>query len=89
MTVIDVRGDDELVSSTERIADAQHVPMDELELFATTWEPDVPLVMVSNEGRRSSEAALRLRHLGFAQVATLQGGLRAWRAAGLPTVRSA
>jgi rhodanese-related sulfurtransferase len=48
---------------------------------------DQPLVIVCNGGYSSSLAAANLVRLGFTDVADLVGGMRAWNAAGLPTVR--
>ena len=47
---------------------------------------DVEVVVVCNEGYTSSLAAHALRRLGVHRAADLDGGFRAWKAAGLPTV---
>ena len=47
---------------------------------------DVEVVVVCNEGFTSSLAAHALRRLGVRRAADLDGGFRAWKAAGLPTV---
>lgn len=54
------------------------------ELFATTETP--VLVVVCNEGYASSLAAATLQDLGWTGATDLDGGFRAWAAAGLPTV---
>ncbi|NLU67941.1 rhodanese-like domain-containing protein [Streptomyces sp. HNM0574] len=46
--------------------------------------PGRPVVLVCAEGYASSLAARSLRSLGLEHVADLDGGFRAWRAAGLP-----
>ena len=46
--------------------------------------PDVPVVVVCNEGFASSLAAAGLKRLGLPKATDLVGGFRAWRAAGLP-----
>ncbi|GAB3568438.1 rhodanese-like domain-containing protein [Amycolatopsis endophytica] len=46
--------------------------------------PDLPVVVVCNEGYASSLAAADLRRLGLARATDLVGGFRAWRGAGLP-----
>jgi rhodanese-related sulfurtransferase len=48
---------------------------------------DVQVVVVCSEGYTSSLAAHALRRLGVGRATDLAGGYRAWRAAGLPTVR--
>ena len=44
-----------------------------------------PVVTTCSEGVQSSLAAATLRELGYERVSVLDGGLAAWRAAGLPT----
>lgn len=48
---------------------------------------DLQIVIVCNEGYTSSLAAAALHDLGVVRATDLVGGYRAWRAAGLPTVR--
>ncbi|HET9689974.1 MAG TPA: rhodanese-like domain-containing protein [Acidimicrobiales bacterium] len=45
----------------------------------------VPVVVVCNEGYASSLAAASLQLLGLGGATDLEGGYRAWAAAGLPT----
>ncbi len=45
---------------------------------------DAPLILMCNDGYSSSLAADWLRKLGFGAVSDLDGGFRAWAAAGLP-----
>ncbi len=45
---------------------------------------DTPLIVGSDDDARSLAAARELAAAGFAQVAILEGGLPAWRAANLP-----
>ena len=49
---------------------------------------DRQLVVFCNDGYSSSLAAATLQELGFARATDLDGGFRAWRAAGLPTVEA-
>lgn len=48
---------------------------------------DLHVVVVCNEGYTSSLAAASLQELGLRRATDLDGGYRAWRAAGLPTER--
>jgi rhodanese-related sulfurtransferase len=48
--------------------------------------PDLHVVVVCNEGYASSLAAASLRAVGVWRATDLDGGFRAWRAAGLPVV---
>jgi rhodanese-related sulfurtransferase len=43
------------------------------------------VILVCDGGYQSSLAAATLQRLGFARVTDVEGGFRAWRAAGLPT----
>jgi rhodanese-related sulfurtransferase len=45
------------------------------------------VIVVCNEGYTSSLAAAALQELGVHRATDLDGGFRAWRAAGLPTER--
>jgi rhodanese-related sulfurtransferase len=47
--------------------------------------PDLHVVVVCNEGYSSSLAAATLQQLGVHRATDLDGGFRAWKAAGLPT----
>lgn len=51
--------------------------------------PDQPVVLVCNEGYASSLAAAQARLLGLRDATDLEGGFRAWKAAGLPFVGGA
>ncbi len=47
--------------------------------------PDARLIIMCSEGYASTLAAASLRRLGLLDVTDLDGGFKAWRAAGLPT----
>ena len=51
----------------------------EIEKFKTR-----PVIVVCESGNRSNSAASALRKQGFGQVFSLNGGIGAWRQAGLP-----
>jgi rhodanese-related sulfurtransferase len=70
-----------------------HVPLSVLEWRADpaseTHDPrfdrlDRFVVVVCSDGYSSSLAAARLQQLGYANATDLDGGFRAWKAAGLP-----
>jgi len=52
-------------------------------------DPDRVVVLVCDEGYASSLAAATLRELGLPRATDLDGGFRAWVAAGLPVSPSA
>ncbi|HEY2201086.1 MAG TPA: rhodanese-like domain-containing protein [Solirubrobacteraceae bacterium] len=47
-------------------------------------ELDQQVIVICNEGYASSLAAVSLQELGFTRATDLDGGFKAWRAAGLP-----
>jgi rhodanese-related sulfurtransferase len=47
-------------------------------------DPAAQLIVMCDEGYQSSLAAANLKRLGFQRATDLEGGLQAWRAAGLP-----
>ncbi len=50
---------------------------------------DKPVLVVCEAGRRAALAAVKLRSAGIGEVYILDGGLGAWRAAGLPVAKTA
>lgn len=46
---------------------------------------DAEIVLYCGGGYRSALAADNLRRMGYRRVASMDGGIRAWRDAGLPT----
>ncbi|GAA2993714.1 rhodanese-like domain-containing protein [Kitasatospora albolonga] len=49
--------------------------------------PELEVIVLCSEGYTSSLAAAALREIGLPRATDLDGGFRAWAAAGLPTVR--
>lgn len=83
--VVDVREPDEFHGPGGSIDVAQLVPLTALERQAERWDPLEPVVFVCRSGRRSVRAAEQLTALGFRHVASLTGGMLAWRASSQPT----
>jgi len=46
-----------------------------------------PIIVSDDNGQRAAPAAQKLREMGLAEVFVLQGGLGAWREAGLPVTK--
>ncbi len=69
-----------------RVPNAMHVPQSQLAGRAQELEKltSRPVIAYCERGQRSRAAASALMRLGFAEVYTLRGGLRAWSEAGLP-----
>ena len=82
--LIDVREPHEW--ETGRIKGALHIPQGELLSRIGAAVPDRarPIVAYCARGNRSALAAGRLKRLGYREVASLAGGIEAWRQNGLP-----
>lgn len=61
---------------------AQHVPLNELAYRRGELPRDRTIVVVCRSGNRSRVATLALRRAGY-DAENLEGGLKAWQAAGL------
>lgn len=93
VTVVDVREAKELASG--RLPGATHVPRGMLEFVADPasphhkpeLDPGRRLILYCASSGRSALAAQSLRELGYARVAHLEGGFKAWQAAGKPVDR--
>ncbi len=85
LRLVDVRNPDEFAET--RIARAELLPLPELEKWAPKLDPRKPVVLICRSGRRSGVAAETLVKRGFASVVSVEGGMLAWEAAGLPVVR--
>ncbi|MDQ8034012.1 rhodanese-like domain-containing protein [Bordetella genomosp. 1] len=69
------------------IAQARSLPAQDLEAKAGNLPKNKPLILVCEQGRSAPRIAARLRSQGFADVYTLEGGMRAWYAANLPVTQ--
>ncbi|MBT7351225.1 MAG: rhodanese-like domain-containing protein [Phycisphaerae bacterium] len=84
VVVVDVREPDEF--GTERIAGARLVPLEQVYASSVPTESGRRTVLCCRSGNRSGMAAEKLIRDGATEVLHLEGGLKAWTAAGLPTV---
>lgn len=85
--VLDVRTADEF--ATGHLRDAKNIPLAELgsRIGELDKQKARSIVVVCEHGARSDKAARMLKKAGFADVVSLDGGLKAWVAAGLPTTK--
>jgi rhodanese-related sulfurtransferase len=81
---IDVREDGEF--AVDRAAGARHLGRGVLERDIETVIPDraAPIVLYCGGGFRSALAADNLQKMGYTNVISMDGGMRAWREAGYP-----
>jgi rhodanese-related sulfurtransferase len=66
------------------VPQARSVPLADFEKKAAALPKNKPIIVICDIGRSAIGAATRLRKLGFTEVVTLDGGLKAWLTAGLP-----
>ena len=81
--LIDVRETDEFVEL--RAEGAACVQLGTLPARFTELPQDRPLLMVCRSGGRSGRATMFLLQQGFVDVRNVDGGMIAWKEAGLPT----
>src|SRR5512143_3510627 len=79
---VDVRSQDEFASG--HIPGMRCIPLDRLEGELGSLPKDRMILLSCQSGRRSGLAKEKLRSLGFERLAELDGGLAAWKKAGLP-----
>jgi rhodanese-related sulfurtransferase len=80
--VLDVRDPGEYGAG--HILGARNVPLSRLDDGELLKRKDRPVIVYCEGGERAGKAISALRKQGFARVANLSGGLRAWQQAGLP-----
>jgi rhodanese-related sulfurtransferase len=85
--LLDVREDAEWANG--HIPSAHHLGRGvlEREIERAIPEKDAPIVLYCGDGFPSALAADNLQKMGYANVVSLDGGLRGWTARGLPTVK--
>jgi phage shock protein E len=83
---VDVRTEAEW--SAGHVANARHLPVDEVAADAATVLPqkNEPVVLYCKSGRRAQSAAEQLRQLGYQHVTAITGGYAELKAAGYPVV---
>ena len=82
--VIDVCEPDEFAKG--HVIGSKNVPLGQLEakLPQVVKNKSAQVVMVCQVGARSARAAAAARKLGYENVQSLSGGLKAWQAASMP-----
>jgi rhodanese-related sulfurtransferase len=81
---IDVREDHEFAK--DHAKGARHVGKGVIERDIETLVPDkqVPILLYCGGGYRSALAAAALTQMGYTNVTSMDGGIKAWREAGYP-----
>ena len=82
--LIDVREPNE--TAAERIAEAKLLPLSSFDPSQVEAKPGQKVVFQCAMGGRSARAAAASAAAGVKNAVNLRGGIRAWKAAGLPTI---
>ena len=90
-TLIDIRETEEL-KQNGKIAGSTHAPRGMLEFYADNslpyYKPEFDktkrIILHCASGGRSALAVKTLKEMGYENVAHLDGGIKAWKEAGLP-----
>lgn len=77
--IIDVRQPEELEGPLGAHPQAELVPLGEVLTTAEGWDRDEPLILICRSSGRSDRAASDLEQRGFRRVASMVGGMLAWR----------
>jgi rhodanese-related sulfurtransferase len=85
--VIDVRASDEFASG--HLRDAKNIPLADLgnRIGELDKSKTKTVIVVCQSGARADKAARQFKAAGFEDVYTLDGGVAAWTAAGLPLTK--
>ena len=84
--VLDVRASGEFDAG--HLPNARNIPLADLDKRAGELPQGRPVIVCCNTGMNSAKAAAALRKAGRQDVFNLDGGLGAWRQAGLPVVKN-
>lgn len=80
--IVDVREGHELNGPAGHIPGTYRMPMARVAEVAAKLPPDAPVILVCDDGTRSTVAARFLRVMGMKMVASMNGGMIRWRAKG-------
>jgi rhodanese-related sulfurtransferase len=83
--LIDVRESDEFAKGHARGATPLSKGIVELRIEETVPDINKEIILYCGGGSRSALAADNLQKMGYTNVASMAGGFKAWKDAGLPT----
>lgn len=85
--LVDVR--EPVEHAEEHLPAAQLIPLGQLEQRVAEIPSGKPVVVMCRSGKRGGQAQAKLQALGRADVGNLEGGILAWKEAGLPVASAA
>ncbi|MEY4929610.1 MAG: hypothetical protein RI909_334 [Bacteroidota bacterium] len=80
--LLDVRTEEEVASG--KIANAENIVWDDSFADKLSTLEHKPIFIYCGSGIRSAKAAAVLKEKGYTDIYELDGGMKAWKAAGLP-----
>jgi rhodanese-related sulfurtransferase len=83
--VVDVREAEEF--SAGHLTSAKHIPVADIDKRINDIPSGKPILVYCATGTRSGKAAAALKKAGRDQIFNLNGGIAAWKQAGLPVVK--
>ncbi|MFN5511025.1 MAG: rhodanese-like domain-containing protein [Burkholderiales bacterium] len=84
--ILDVR--DNAAWAAGHLNGSRNIPLTELQQRAAELPSGKAVVVACESGNRSAKAAAALRKAGRSEVFCLEGGINAWKQAGLPVSKS-
>ena len=86
-TIVDVRDANEFAAG--HLPEAKNIPLGDLSTRLGELEKfkNKSIIVVCQSGARASSAAAKLAKAGYADVVNLDGGVAAWKKAGLPLAK--
>ena len=87
--LVDIR-DDDFVNNAGVVPNAKRVAIKDLKDKANTLAKtkETPLIVLCQTGARSGAAATVLKTAGYSDVFVLDGGVNAWKEAGMPVKKA-
>jgi rhodanese-related sulfurtransferase len=85
--LIDVR--EPIEHAESHVSGAKLIPLGQIEVRSGELDKTKPVLVMCQAGKRGAAAADKLRAVGFSDVRNLEGGILAWKAAGLPCATGA
>lgn len=83
--MVDVRNANEVAQQAYDVKNIINIPLDNLETNMNKIPKDKQVILVCQSGNRSGKAYELLKKEGFTNIANMEGGMKAWIEAGLPT----
>jgi rhodanese-related sulfurtransferase len=80
--LVDVR--EPVEHAEEHIVGAKLIPLGQLEKRAAEIDRSAPVIVMCRSGKRGADALKKLEALGIHEARNLEGGMLAWKEAGLP-----